>query len=161
MISSSDFKQAIKSMPLITIDFICSNAEGEILLGKRINKPAQGYYFTPGGRIFKNEKTIDAISRLAKKELGIEVSIADLKFNGIYDHFFSDSIFDTIDLHCVNIAFEYDIKNISNLPYQQHEDYHFFSRAEIAENPEVHEYVQWYFEEKTPLKTTMRNSSNR
>ncbi|HGU2589280.1 TPA: NUDIX domain-containing protein, partial [Escherichia coli] len=50
---SQDFATIVRSTPLISIDLIVENEFGEILLGKRINRPAQGYWFVPGGRVLK------------------------------------------------------------------------------------------------------------
>ena len=47
----------INSVPLISIDILLKKND-KILLGKRVNKPAQNYYFSIGGRVFKNE-TLD------------------------------------------------------------------------------------------------------
>jgi colanic acid biosynthesis protein WcaH len=42
------FKTIIENTPLVSVDLIIKN-ENKILLGKRVNKPAQGYWFTLGG----------------------------------------------------------------------------------------------------------------
>ena len=56
----------IDATPLISIDLIILNSNDEILLGKRNNRPAKGYWFVPGGRIRKNETLKQALSRIAK-----------------------------------------------------------------------------------------------
>jgi colanic acid biosynthesis protein WcaH len=48
-----DFATVVRSTPLISIDLIVENESGEFLLGKRTNRPAQGYWFVPGGRVQK------------------------------------------------------------------------------------------------------------
>jgi colanic acid biosynthesis protein WcaH len=55
MLPFETFKTIIKNAPLISIDQIVSNQVGQILLGKRNNRPAQGYWFVPRGRIRKGE----------------------------------------------------------------------------------------------------------
>jgi len=52
------FKTVVGSAPLISIDLLVKK-DSKILLGRRINKPAQGYLFSAGGRVYKN-KTIDS-----------------------------------------------------------------------------------------------------
>ncbi len=69
MISIDKFKIIVDNTPLVSIDFIIENSEGNYLLGKRVNEPACGYWFMLGGRIFKNEKIEDAIKRLSKRNL--------------------------------------------------------------------------------------------
>jgi colanic acid biosynthesis protein WcaH len=49
MLPIETFKTVIASTPLISIDLIVRNNQQQILLGKRLNKPAQGYWFVPGG----------------------------------------------------------------------------------------------------------------
>ncbi|WP_370701703.1 NUDIX domain-containing protein [Thauera phenylacetica] len=44
----------------------------ELLLGLRNNSPAKGWWFTPGGRIRKNEPLYDAQCRVAKDEIGLK-----------------------------------------------------------------------------------------
>ena len=44
----------INATPLVAVDLIIENRNKEILLGKRVNRPAQGYWFVPGGRILNN-----------------------------------------------------------------------------------------------------------
>ncbi|MEG1251614.1 MAG: NUDIX domain-containing protein, partial [Citrobacter sp.] len=57
------FQTIVQNTPLISIDFIVKNERDEVLLGKRVNKPAKGYWFVPGGRIFKNETIFQAFKR--------------------------------------------------------------------------------------------------
>ena len=54
-LSSADFTTIIKSTPLVSIDLIVRNIEDNVLLGKRTNRPAQGCWFVPGGRVLKDE----------------------------------------------------------------------------------------------------------
>ena len=49
-----DFATVVRSTPLVSLDFIVENSRGEFLLGKRTNRPAQGYWFVPGGRVAKD-----------------------------------------------------------------------------------------------------------
>lgn len=42
-------------MPLVSIDLMIKNAQDQMLWGRRNNRPAQGYWFVPSGRICKNE----------------------------------------------------------------------------------------------------------
>ena len=55
----------IDATPLVSVDLIIENRLKQILLGKRVNRPAQGYWFVPGGRILKNETIKDAIKRIS------------------------------------------------------------------------------------------------
>jgi hypothetical protein len=46
-LSQEDFATVVRSTPLISIDLIVENERGEFLLGKRTNRPAQGFWFVP------------------------------------------------------------------------------------------------------------------
>ena len=60
MLEDQIFKTVIDSTPLISIDILLKK-DNKILLGRRVNKPAQGYFFSTGGRIFKNESIFISI----------------------------------------------------------------------------------------------------
>ncbi len=68
------FKTIVANTPLISIDFIIRNSEGKALLGQRQNRPAQNFWFVPGGRIFKDESFENAFKRISLEELGKEFS---------------------------------------------------------------------------------------
>jgi colanic acid biosynthesis protein WcaH len=57
------FKTVIASTPLVSIDLVVTNQNGEALLGKRLNRPAKDFWFVPGGRILKEESLAAAFRR--------------------------------------------------------------------------------------------------
>jgi colanic acid biosynthesis protein WcaH len=40
---------------LVSVDWVVTNPDGELLLGRCINASARGWWFTPGRRFRKNE----------------------------------------------------------------------------------------------------------
>ena len=117
------FKNVIQYTPLISIDLIVRNEQGEVLLGKRVNAPAKGYWFVPGGRVRKNETLDDAFVRLVHEELGIESGLtrADAKFLGVFEHFYDDCVFGSdVNTHYVVLAFQLEMKNIFKFTNSQH-----------------------------------------
>lgn len=58
------FKIILDSISLISIDIILKK-DGEVLLGKRVNKPAKSYFFSTVDRIKKNKAITNAIKRIA------------------------------------------------------------------------------------------------
>lgn len=145
MISIDDFRIVIEKTPLVSIDFIVKR-KGKYLLGKRVNKPAQGYFFTPGGRIFKNETISKAFSRLSLKELGIAFNHSNARFLGIYEHFYEESfVSDQISTHYIVLAYMISIEIDIFLPTLEHNDYRYFSKEELLKNSNVHDYVKNYF----------------
>ena len=97
MLDDQIFKTIVDSAPLVFIDILIKKGN-KILLGKRINKPAQGYFFSIGGRINKNEAIDNAMGRIARNELNIELKTIP-KFIGVFEHFYNDSINESVSTH--------------------------------------------------------------
>jgi colanic acid biosynthesis protein WcaH len=144
LVPSEKFKIVIEYAPLISIDIIVKYKE-KILLGKRVNKPAFGYYFTTGGIIRKNESFQEAQVRIVQDELGIELE-QDLILIGIFEHFYEDGIFDNISTHYVNHGYLLELnKELKSLPNEQHSEYKWFTIDEVMKSDQVHKYVKDYF----------------
>lgn len=137
------FKTIIEYTPLVSVDLIVKHS-GKVLLGKRINKPAQGYWFTLGGRVLKNERIQSAIQRIGKLELAISLDSSP-KFIGVFEHLYDDSIFDAVSTHYVNLAYEIEVSGLEDLPRDQHNEYRWFGLEELIQSNEVHKYVKDYF----------------
>ena len=54
-LDADTFATVVHFAPLISIDLLVQNEHGEYLLGFRNNRPAQVYWFVPGGRVQKNK----------------------------------------------------------------------------------------------------------
>ena len=143
MLDDTTFKTVVDSTPLISIDILLKK-DNKILLGKRINKPAQGYFFSTGGRINKNESIDNAMARVALNELNIELKSIP-KFIGVFEHFYDDSIYNDVSTHYVNLAYEYEVEEALDLPTEQHNEYQWFSIDELLESKQVHKYTKDYF----------------
>jgi len=143
MLDDYTFKTVIDSTPLVSIDILLKK-DNKILLGKRVNKPAQGYFFSTGGRVNKNETIDNAMGRIAKNELNIELK-TEPKFIGVFEHFYDDSIYKDVSTHYVNLAYEYEVKEVLNLPTEQHNEYKWFTIDELLESKQVHKYTKDYF----------------
>ena len=143
MLDDITFKTIIDSAPLISIDILLKK-DGKVLLGKRVNKPAQGYFFSMGGRVNKNEAIANAMARIAKNELNIELKYIP-KFIGVFEHFYDDSIYKDVSTHYVNLAYEYEVKEVLSLPTEQHDEYRWFTIDELLQSVQVHKYVKDYF----------------
>ncbi len=140
------FKIVINATPLISIDILVKN-EDQILLGKRINKPAKGYFFSIGGRVMKNETINQAIKRIISDELNIQQKSTP-NFISAFEHFYNDGVYDDVSTHYVGLLYEYedrDIIDLKNLPRDQHEEYKWFSINQIMTDSQVHKNVKDYF----------------
>jgi colanic acid biosynthesis protein WcaH len=143
------FSTVIASTPLVSIDLVVTNSNGQVLLGQRLNRPAKNYWFVPGGRILKNEPLAEAFKRLTLDELGHEFTIAQACLIGPFDHFYDDNVFsDDVSTHYVAIAFSLKIdQQLDNLPLaMQHDGYQWFDVPSLMIDDNVHTHTKWYFD---------------
>ena len=142
------FKIVVDSTPIISIDVLLKK-DNRILLGKRVNKPAKGYFFSIGGRVMKNETINRALKRIVNDELDIQLKFVP-KFISVFEHFYDNSIFHNVTTHYVGLLYEYEadeIYDLKSFPKDQHYEYKWFSINEILQDTQVHENVKNYFRE--------------
>ena len=145
MLARSDFQQLVAHAPLVSIDLVLHNRQGQYLLGLRTNRPAQGFWFVPGGRIYKNEPLAQAFARLTQVELGQSFDIAQARLLGAYDHFYSDSVFgDEPSTHYVALGYSLLVPDTLNLPPDQHSQYQWLTRDQLLAHPMVHANTKAY-----------------
>lgn len=151
-LTQDQFTQVVAYTPLISIDFIVRNPAGQVLLGRRTNKPAQGYWFVPGGRIFKDEIIEHAFMRIGRAELGVPLSIDQGRFLGVYEHFYKDSTFDDfLSTHYVVLAFEISSEfDLMELPLSQHVTFRWFEVEYLMSSESVHHNTKAYFDTRNP-----------
>lgn len=109
-LDQQSFTQACTALPLVSIDLMLTRpgVGGEqLLLGLRNNRPARGSWFTPGGRIRKNEPLQQAMQRIAAEELKLQQYLLPRAvLLGAWDHFYADSAFaPDVTTHYVNLAY--------------------------------------------------------
>jgi len=146
MLDEDVFKIVVDSTPIISIDILVKK-DNKILLGKRVNKPAKGYFFSIGGRVRKNEAINQAMKRIANNELSIRLKSIP-KFIGVFEHFYDLSIYKNVSTHYINLAYEYEINDFydfKDFPKEQHNEYKWFTLNELLEDKKVHKYVKEYF----------------
>jgi len=157
MLPLDTFKAVVALTPLISIDLIVRNDNHQVLVGKRLNRPAQNFWFVPGGRVLKDESVASAFQRLLKVELGIQGHIA--KFKGIYQHFYDDNISGTdFGTHYVVLAYEVKFNDaLGVLPKDQHSDYKWLSQGVLLKDDAVHKHTKWYFQKKCNADASFLN----
>lgn len=145
-LDTDTFRTVIDNTPLVSIDLIVTDTENRVLLGKRNNRPAQGCWFVPGGRIQKNETLDTAFRRLTKEELGLELTRDHAKFLGAYEHLYSDSIFgDEVSTHYVVLGYQLALSSEElNLPDAQHHEFRWWPINEMKVAEQVHENSKAY-----------------
>ncbi len=148
LLDAETFKTVVASTPLISMDLVVINSRGQVLLGQRKNRPAQGYWFVPGGRILKGERFPQAFARLTREELGLELSLTDAEFLGPFEHHYTDN-FAGADFSTHYVVLGYRLRldvDLASLPDQQHGRYRWFDLDEARSSNEVHLHTQWYLE---------------
>lgn len=148
-LSQQRFSQIIEYTPLVSIDLVIEDESGQVLLGERLNRPAQGFWFVPGGRILKDEKLEDAFARLTIEELGHEFKLSQATLLGPYTHLYGDNVFgNDFTTHYVAIAYKLVvIRSELDLPMnEQHSSYHWYDKNELLNGDKVHDYTKMYLQ---------------
>lgn len=147
----AQFQQAVAALPLVSVDWVLTNPAGELLVGQRLNAPARGAWFTPGGRIRKGEPLAAALRRVAAEELGLADERAGALAQrgepmGAWDHFYPDSAFSpTVPTHYLNLPYAAHLSaaevSALGLPVgEQHGHWQWLPLAQAADT--VHEHVK-------------------
>ncbi|MFP3608662.1 GDP-mannose mannosyl hydrolase [Paraburkholderia sp. SIMBA_050] len=146
------FLNVIDATPLVAIDLVIENQAGGYLLGCRVNKPAQGFWFVPGGRIRKNERLDDAFCRIASEELGrTDFRRGDADLLGVYEHLYDDNFSGRRGISTHYVVLGYKLRGtieLASLPDSQHTAYRWASEENIMADATVHPNTQAYFGER-------------
>ena len=143
MLDAQTFKTVIENTPLVSID-LCLVCNGQVLLGRRTNEPLKGRWFTPGGRIHKNETWQDALLRIAEVELGLSgIAVDDCALMGMWDHFYNNSALDqNTSTHYVNLPHYAEFKSEPQITLDnQHGEFKWFDLAVVFSDQKFHPYM--------------------
>jgi colanic acid biosynthesis protein WcaH len=144
----TQFLNIIDATPLVSVDLVIENKNREVLLGKRVNRPAKGYWFVPGGRIRKNEKVRQAIKRVSRAEIGLNLSTHRSELLGAYDHIYEDNYYDAdgVNTHYVVLAFLFRLENDINIVSDtQHSEMKWWPVNDLLDDDTVHPNTKVYF----------------
>lgn len=158
------FRTAVQALPLVSVDWVLTNPAGELLLGQRLNAPAQASWFTPGGRVRKGEALATAQQRLAMEELGLPADLARALVQraalmGAWDHFYPDAAFSPlVSTHYVNLPYSAHLSatdvQAMRLPVgEQHGHWQWLAPAlALAQaHPHVQPYARWLMQKTAPV----------
>jgi GDP-mannose mannosyl hydrolase len=152
-LSKEEFVKVVAATPLVSIDLIVRNNDGEVLLGKRLNKPAQDYWFVPGGRILKDELIASAFDRLVRAELGLRLKLDDATFLGTYQHLYPDNFAGepNVTTHYVVLAYVVQLSaeqcdQAGLLEDDQHAEQGWWHVAGLLASGQVHTNTKAYFD---------------
>jgi len=140
--------EIIEATPLVSIDLVIRNPSNKVLLGKRNNRPAMGYWFVPGGRIFKNETINQALKRISEVELGQDLSIKAPSLLGAYDHIYEVNFLNVkgINTHYVVLAFGIALQQeIEVKSDEQHTELKWWEIDKLLQDQTVHQNTKVYF----------------
>ena len=150
LLNAEKFLGLVDAAPLVAMDLVLVRGGSEILLGQRNNRPAQGYWFVPGGRIRKNEPMQRALARVAREELGLELDgLAQAPVHmGAYQHFYGDCFAGDVGVSTHYVV----MGNLVHLPKDavlavadaQHSALRWWSLEEAMGSGEVHRFTKDY-----------------
>ena len=112
-LNKDEFAQVVRNTPLVSIDLIIRDPDQHVLVRLRTNEPAKGKWFVPGGVVRKYERLADAFARIVKAEIGLDASIDDAKFVGVYEHLYDDNVFgeEGFGTHYVVLAHQLNLES--------------------------------------------------
>lgn len=95
-LTQSEFASIYSRVPRLCVEAIILDPQKGVLLTKRAIEPDLGMWHTPGGTVFYKEKLTDAVRRIARKELGLDVATGEIlgviEFNSAHNHAVSPAI---------------------------------------------------------------------
>ncbi len=103
-IPPDEYRIILENVPLVCVNVIIPK-DNTVLVVYRLEESAKGEWWIPGGRVYKNEKLGDTAVRIARQEVGLDVTVK--KLVGIYDEMFDKgAIPDLKDgVHYISIIF--------------------------------------------------------
>lgn len=132
------YRAVMEELPIVTIDVIFLNPDKtKTLLGKRVNEPYAGIFYSFGGRLYKNEDFVDAACRVAKTETGISLTPSDITFAGVLNEINDSSIFEGVNYHTVDVYFVCTIKDEAVSLDSQHSEMRWFSISDPNLHPNL------------------------
>lgn len=139
-IPPGEWETIVRNVPVVSVDLVVRH-DGDVLLGKRTNEPARGEWFVPGGTVFKHERLEDAVHRVARDEVGVEITVDRLL--GVYEHFYDEAELDDVGgKHYVPVGFLVTAEERALSPDDQHAEVRWFTPP--FDSLELHPYVRAY-----------------
>ena len=156
-LSEEIWRKCVDSIPIFGIDMIIFSRDYRVLMGRRINNPAKDKLFVPGGRVYKNERIIDAFNRILLNETGLSFPFNKTNSMGLFEHFYNVTSWSTsgcsthyiIEARLIEVEQE-NIKRKINLN-EQHYTFEWISLEDLNSNS-IHSYSKIYLDKIKVLK---------
>ncbi|GAB2902194.1 GDP-mannose mannosyl hydrolase [Uliginosibacterium flavum] len=145
---NDEFLDLVRAMPLAAVDLILTRPDGAVLLGRRLNQPAQGFWFTPGGRIRKDECLADALARVVLAEMGPAVPVLGWQRVNFWEHLYEDNFAGEpgVSTHYLALAHRLQLEAEVELSFDsQHEEMAWWPVVDLLASEAVHENTKAYF----------------
>ena len=112
-LEKKEFLEVLDRTKLVAIDLVVKDPNERILVGFRVNEPAKGTWFVPGGRIMKDETLEEAFERISEEEIGIKHSISEARLLGPFSHDYENNFYlePGITTQYIVLAFELRLNN--------------------------------------------------
>lgn len=133
MIEESLYREIRSRLPIACVDLLLIH-DNKYLLLKRLQSPAKGQWWFPGGRILKDEAIKEACRRKGREELGLTLEVGEIV--SVEESIFRDE--DPI-IHTINMVVKVSMKR-----GQQHiklDDFHSEYRWFETIGPDLHPCV--------------------
>ncbi len=111
-IPDGDYHRIQELLPILCVNVVITY-QGKCLLLKRLNHPAKGQWWFPGGRVLKNETIQQAAGRKCQNEVGLNATFKEILT-------IEETIFPQIedmrcDVHTLNICCHLVADDITDL----------------------------------------------
>jgi colanic acid biosynthesis protein WcaH len=120
------------SIPIASVEAVISK-DNSLLFLRRINSPAKGQWWFPGGRIRKGETLGDALSREVKEETDLEV-IESERVN-VYSRIFDER-------HDITIVYLCKCKGDKIVLNDEHSEYRYFKSLPKTIHPYIVQVIK-------------------
>ena len=144
------YRICLKSTPIASVDVVIFNNKlNKILLFKRNNNPLEGFYYSIGGRVLKNEYLIDTALRKLRDEAGVDITPEELCFGGFMEEFYENSVYSGVDTHNINIFFSYIFRENDSFKLDcQHSAYKWFDINSKQIHPHIRQKINAIIKKK-------------
>jgi colanic acid biosynthesis protein WcaH len=134
------YEQIYRSVPIFCVDIIAVDDQKRFLMVKRKNKPFEGTWWFPGGRVLKNETVHDAALRKLKEETGSAGTF--VREVGFYELIDEDGYFENTTVHTPVVVCLMKVDATSNIQLdEQGSEYRWDTKIDPNLNPHVREML--------------------
>ena len=121
-----------KTMPLPCVDLLVTH-NGNLLLMLRNNEPGKNLWFTPGGRIHRNETLTEAVKRVLHEETGLQPT--NITQISTMSHMWPQ-------VHTVTTYYRVEVNTDKVKPDEQHREYKWINTLEDDLHPYLAEMIE-------------------